>query len=64
MVELALDVKPPAEWGEISRKAGRNAYRRACPAVTPRQIEAFAVGRRQLRLVTELKPKDNDADAA
>lgn len=32
------------DWKEATRKAAEEAYRRACPAVTARQMEAFAQG--------------------
>ena len=33
-----------ADWKKATRKAAEEAYRRACPAVTARQMEAFAQG--------------------
>jgi hypothetical protein len=32
------------DWKKATRKAAEEAYRRACPAVTARQMEAFAQG--------------------
>ena len=32
------------DWKKVTRKAAEVAYRRACPAVTARQMEAFAQG--------------------
>jgi hypothetical protein len=37
-------------WYQTVRQAMEDAYRNACPHKTPRQIEAFACGRRFLRL--------------
>lgn len=48
------------EWGRKVRSAAEDAYVRACPAQTPRQIEAFAIGRGFLFLPDpegEKKPK-------
>lgn len=33
------------DWGKKVRQAAQDAYEHACPAQTPRQIEAFAIGR-------------------
>jgi CRISPR system Cascade subunit CasA len=33
------------DWGKKVRQAAEDAYEHACPAQTPRQIEAFAIGR-------------------
>jgi CRISPR system Cascade subunit CasA len=33
------------EWGKKVRQAAEDAYERTCPSQTPRQIEAFAIGR-------------------
>ena len=44
---IVLDVKSPAyndDWKKATRKAAEEAYRRACPAVTARQMEAYAQG--------------------
>ena len=38
------------DWKEATRKAAEEAYRRACPAVTARQMEAFAQGYSKLRV--------------
>ena len=32
------------DWKKATRKAAEEAYRRACPAVTARQMEAYAQG--------------------
>jgi CRISPR system Cascade subunit CasA len=42
-------------WGRALKEAAVAAYEHACPHQTPRQIEAFALGRQQLFLP---KPKD------
>lgn len=44
---LVLDVDAPNYkdgWAKATRKAAEEAYRRACPAMTARQMEAFAQG--------------------
>lgn len=38
------------DWKKGTRKAAEEAYRRACPAVTARQMEAFAQGYSKLRV--------------
>lgn len=38
------------DWKKVTRKAAEEAYRRACPAVTARQMEAFAQGFAKLRV--------------
>lgn len=38
------------DWKKATRKAAEEAYRRACPAVTARQMEAFAQGFAKLRV--------------
>lgn len=43
------------EWGKTLRTAAHAAYEFSCPKQTPRQIEAFAIGRQYLRLPL---PKD------
>jgi CRISPR system Cascade subunit CasA len=45
------------EWGKKLREAAEDAYEHACPAQTPRQIEAFAIGRGFLFLP---KPETGD----
>lgn len=47
-----LEISP---WGSAARSAARAAYEFACPHQSPRQIEAFALGSRELFLP---KPKD------
>lgn len=45
--KLVLDVESPTykdDWKKATRKAAEEAYRRACPAVTARQMEAYAQG--------------------
>lgn len=49
------------EWGRKLREAAEDAYEHACPAQTPRQIEAFAIGRGFLFL---LKPDTGDGKKA
>ena len=44
---LVLSVDSPTylpDWKKAARKAAEEAYRRACPAVTARQMEAYAQG--------------------
>ena len=41
---------PTSEWGTQVKRAAQAAYAFACPHQSPRQIEAFAVGRQQLYL--------------
>jgi hypothetical protein len=53
--ETAGDLKT-TEWGEEVKRAANAAYEFACPHQSPRQIEAFAIGRQQLFL-----PKPRDA---
>ena len=38
------------DWKKVTRKAAEVAYSRACPAVTARQMEAFAQGYSKLRV--------------
>lgn len=57
--ETAGDLKT-SPWGRALKEAAVAAYEHACPHQTPRQIEAFALGRQQLFLP---KPKD-EATAA
>lgn len=52
--ETAGDLKT-TDWGTALKKAASAAFEFACPHMTPRQIEAFAIGRQQLFLA---KPKD------
>lgn len=52
--ESAGDLKE-TEWGVSVKKAAHAAYEFACPRQSPRQIEAFAIGRQQLLLS---KPKN------
>ncbi|MBL9182863.1 MAG: type I-E CRISPR-associated protein Cse1/CasA [Verrucomicrobiaceae bacterium] len=49
------------EWGRKLREAAEDAYEHACPAQTPRQIEAFAIGRGFLFLP---KPDTGDGKKA
>lgn len=48
-------------WGRAVRSAAHEAYEFACAHQTPRQIEAFAIGRQQLHLS---KPKSDAKTAA
>ena len=44
---IVLGVDSPTylgDWKKATRKAAEEAYRRACPAVTARQMEAYAQG--------------------
>ncbi len=45
------------DWKEATRKAAEEAYRRACPAVTARQMEAFAQGFAKLWIPDRKKDK-------
>lgn len=47
-----------SDWGKEVRRAAHGAYEFACACQSPRQIEAFALGRQQLYLP---KPKDPSA---
>ncbi len=38
------------KWTPLLRRAMRSAYQAACPAATPRQIQAFAIGQSRLKL--------------
>jgi CRISPR system Cascade subunit CasA len=58
--ESAGDLKTSL-WGKALKEAAVAAYEHACPHQTPRQIEAFALGRQQLFLP---KPKDDSASAS
>ena len=52
------------DWKEATRKAAEEAYRRACPAVTARQMEAFAQGFAKLRVPDRKKDKaDGSTDS-
>lgn len=55
--ETVGDLKATA-WGQASKATARAAYEFACPCQSPRQIEAFAIGRHQLSLP---KPKNPSA---
>ena len=57
--ETAGDLKE-TDWGAAAKRVSHAAYEFACPHQTPRQIEAFAIGRQQLFLP---KPKDPSAPA-
>ena len=46
---------PESGWGHLVRTTAQEAYEATCPHQTPRQIEAYAIGRQQLHLT---KPKD------
>lgn len=51
-------------WKKVTRKAAEDAYRRACPAVTARQMEAFAQGFAKLRVPDRKKDKaDGSTDS-
>ena len=41
------------DWKKASRKAAEEAYRRACPAMTARQMEAYAQGYSKLTVREE-----------
>jgi CRISPR system Cascade subunit CasA len=57
--ETAGELKTSA-WGKSLKEAAEAAYEHACAHQTPRQIEAFALGRQQLFLP---KPKDEATTA-
>lgn len=52
---------PQTEWGKRVREAAYDAYAFACPASTPRQVKAFALGQGYLSLA---KPKAETDGAA
>lgn len=45
-LSISLDVK----WTPLLRKTMQSAYQTACPSTTPRQIQAFAIGKIRLQL--------------
>ncbi|MBR6586917.1 MAG: type I-E CRISPR-associated protein Cse1/CasA [Kiritimatiellae bacterium] len=52
------------DWKEATHKAAEEAYRRACPAVTARQMEAFAQGFAKLWVPDRKKDKaDGSTDS-
>lgn len=57
--EEAGDLKA-SEWGSRVKGAAHAAFEFACPHQTPRQIQAYSIGRQQLFLP---KPKDPNAPA-
>jgi CRISPR system Cascade subunit CasA len=64
----SLDVKEEWHktiWGEAVQRAARDAYERACPHETPRQIRAYALGLRALaatngRSDQEMEPEEDE----
>lgn len=44
-----------SEWGRRVRAAVLDAYRQVCPCLTPRQIQAYAIGLRRLSLSASSK---------
>jgi len=51
LIDIACDPYAPMEqWREFLVKTIHDTYRQACPHETARQIQAFAVGRRALRI--------------
>jgi hypothetical protein len=57
---IARDLIPKAElpksaWGLAVRAAGRDAYAQTCPCLTPRQIQAFALGLKRFFQATSSK---------
>lgn len=51
LIDIACDPYAPMEqWREFLIKTIHDTYGQACPHETPRQIQAFAVGRRALRI--------------
>ncbi|HSH39309.1 MAG TPA: type I-E CRISPR-associated protein Cse1/CasA [Chthoniobacterales bacterium] len=56
--DAAGDLKE-SEWGRGAKRAAHEAYEFACAHQSPRQIEAYAIGRQQLFL-----PKPKDASTA
>ena len=54
---LVLAVESPTykdDWKEATRDAAQEAYRRACPAVTARQMEAYVQGLSKLNVREEI----------
>lgn len=54
-----LDQQGVNRWEEAVSKAQRSAYRQSCPKATPRQIGAFAAGRRKLFLRRSSRTTEN-----
>ena len=52
-----------ADWKKATRKAAEEAYRRACPAMTARQMEAFAQGFAKLWVFDDSKKKGKHAES-
>ncbi len=57
---IARDLVPKAElpkstWGLAVRAASRDAYEQTCPCLTPRQIQAFALGLKRFFNATSSK---------
>ncbi len=50
LIELAEGTKRLEPWTKLLRQVMHEAYEIACPHTTPRQIEAYVTGRRQLAL--------------
>jgi len=53
-VPRSMDLSP---WMELLMDAARDAYEQSCPRLTPRQIQAFAIGLRRLNA----PPKSNQS---
>ena len=46
------------DWKKATRKAAEEAYRRACPTMTARQMEAFAQGFAKLTVLDKIEKQD------
>ena len=59
--KLILDIGSPTykdDWKEATHKAAEDSYRRACPAMTARQMEAFAQGFSKLTISDKNEKND------
>ena len=59
--KLVLAVKSSTykdDWKKATRKAAEEAYRRACPTMTARQMEAFAQGFAKLTVLDKIEKQD------
>lgn len=59
--QLVLAVDSPTykdDWEKATRKAAEEAYRRACPTMTARQMEAFAQGFAKLTVLDKIEKQD------
>lgn len=51
------------DWEKVTRKAAEEAYRRACPAMTARQMEALAQGFAKLWVFDDAEKKGKHAES-